>query len=115
MLTAISCLVKTKGNQTISALAKVSEHHTTIQLHPVSAAGVLLLPGGNHVHKPYQSSTEIRHSSPDTHTESCSFHWGKESSHPPFLLCWDTPLLLKQRETPGSAPGTRLQRQRGAG
>lgn len=74
MLTAISCLVKTKGNQTVSASAKVSEHHTTIQLHPVCATGVLLLPGGNHVHKPYQNSTEIRHSSPNTHTESCSFH-----------------------------------------
>lgn len=67
MLTAVSCLVKTKGNQTFSASAKVSEHHTTIQLHPVCAAGVLLLSGGSHVHKPYQSSTEIRHSSPDVY------------------------------------------------
>lgn len=67
MLTAISCLVKTKGNQTFSASAKILEHHTTIQLHPVCAAGVSLLPGVNHVHKPYRNSTEIRHSSPDTY------------------------------------------------
>lgn len=67
MLTAVSCLVKTKGKQTFSASAKVPEQHITIQLYPVCATGVLLLPGGNHTHKPYRSSTEIRHSSPDTH------------------------------------------------
>lgn len=56
-----------KNQRKPNLLSFSSEHHTTIQLHSVCAAGVLLLPGGNHVHKPYRSSTEIRHST-QTHT-----------------------------------------------
>lgn len=49
----------------------------------------------------------IRHSSPDTYRK-LQLPLGKRELP-------STPLLLKQGETLGSAPGTRLQRQRGAG
>lgn len=99
MLTAIS-LVRTKGNQTFSASAKVSEHHTTIQLHTVCAAGVLLLPGGNHVHRPHQSSTEIRHSSPDTQRK-LQLPLGKRELPPTLSAVLGHPTAAEAERDPG--------------
>ncbi|KAL2296964.1 hypothetical protein Nmel_015015, partial [Mimus melanotis] len=91
---------------------RAAHHHSAV---PSCVPQACCCSQGETIHTNHRGAPRKSGTAAQTHTESCSFHWGKESSHPPLLLCWDTPLLLKQGETPGSAPGTQLQRQRGAG
>lgn len=100
-------LGKNQGKPNLLSFSKgprAPHHHSAV---PSACRRCVLLPGGNHLHKPYRSSMNIRHSSPDTYRK-LQLPLGKRELP-------STPLLLKQGETLGSAPGTQLQRQRGAG
>lgn len=90
---------------------RAPHHHSAA--HSVCCRRVAA-PGG----KPCTQTTPELHGNQaqqPRHTQKAAASTGEKRAPTHFLLCWDTPLLLKQRETPGSAPGTRLQRQRGAG